>query len=408
MILLIGFYEDADVCRRGDFLECLRRNIDNLRITEIHVFVEEPGGADRLVAAYPLLAAPKVCLTAHGRRVTYRDLFAYANARLSGRCVAVANADIYFDESLALLDGYDLAGRLLCLSRWDVQPDGSARFFDHAGSQDAWIFQVPIREFSCEFPLGVPNCDQRLAWEADRAGLVLSNPSRSLRPLHYHLSHVRRYGERQWLPGPTRFVPAVFLDTPHPSARGPAPEVPCAGVAFRESMGYTVERLRPGVSSHNNSSRPFAAVPEPLWGLPFTQVVAYCVSPVEVEFLTPGKLYVLVGNDWDGHQPAVAWLSEAGFREALPFVASEGGIGFEVWSLVAEAGERFLIPTQVMLVADDLVKRVGEPFDAQMPAEGSRPLIDRLANPPERGPLKKDGTPDMRYRVNKEAANKPG
>ena len=35
------------------------------------------------------------------------------------------------------------------------------------------------------------------------------------------------------------------------------------------------------------------------------------------------------------------------------------GTVFEIWSLVAEAGERFVAPTQVMLVSDHLVKRAG-------------------------------------------------
>jgi hypothetical protein len=35
----------------------------------------------------------------------------------------------------------------------------------------------------------------------------------------------------------------------------------CASVAFREKMGYTISRLEPGVSSHNNDPRPFAAIP---------------------------------------------------------------------------------------------------------------------------------------------------
>ena len=122
-------------------------------------------------------------------------------------------------------------------------------------------------------------------------------------------------------------------------------------------MGYTITRLEDGVSSHNNDPRPFTVIPEPLKGLQFTQVVASVVSPIEVEFLTPGKLYVLVGNDWDGSYSAKAWLCQAGFREGLPLAETSRGNAFEVWSLVGEAGERFVLPTQVMLVADRLSRK---------------------------------------------------
>lgn len=186
MILLTGLYEDADLRRRSELLECLKRNVENDQLDEIHLFAEESLGVDKLLTAYPLLAAAKIGLIAQSRRVTYRDLFAYANDRLPGRRVIIANADIFFDHTLVRIGDDDLSGKLLCLSRWDVQPDGSACFFDHPASQDAWIFQAPIREFLCDFHLGVPGCDNRLAWEAEHAGLVLSNPSRSLRAYHLH------------------------------------------------------------------------------------------------------------------------------------------------------------------------------------------------------------------------------
>lgn len=41
MILLTGFYHDADSKRRGELLECLRRNVAVERLEEIHVFIED-------------------------------------------------------------------------------------------------------------------------------------------------------------------------------------------------------------------------------------------------------------------------------------------------------------------------------------------------------------------------------
>ena len=359
MILLTALYQDPDPARRGELLECLRRNLAAAELGEIHVFLEDAVIAAEL-QSHPEFNSARVRPVQQNRRVTYRKLFDYANSQLTGKRVIIANADIFFDETLALLDGHDLSGELLCLSRWDVQADGSATLFEHPGSQDAWIFRAPIRPFFCEFYLGLLGCDNRLAWEAQRSGLKLSNPGRSIKANHLHLSQVRHYTERQRLKGATETVPATVLETRYPSARGPAPAAACARVAFHETMGYTVERLALGVSSHNNSPRPFAAIPEPLAGLPFTQVVACSVSPVEVEFLTSGKLYVLVGNDWSGYHLNTEWLSHQGFREDLPLVETEVRTGFEIWSLVAEAGERFVVPTQVMLAASELVKTNGQ------------------------------------------------
>jgi hypothetical protein len=138
--------------------------------------------------------------------------------------------------------------------------------------------------------------------------------------------------------------------------RGLVPEAPCATVAFRETMGYTIARLEPGASSHNNDPRPFTVIPDPLAGKSFTQVVSCSVSPIEVEFLTAGKLYVLVGTDWDGYYPATSWLRKMGYKESLSTVETSRGTGFEVWSLFGQNGDTLVLPTQVMLVAEHLIQ----------------------------------------------------
>jgi hypothetical protein len=340
-VLLTPYYGDSDLARRNEFRECLRRNVANRLVDEVHVFVED--------GAHPDLADDKIHLVELGRRAVFSDLFAHANAQLPQRRVMIANADIYFDEGLARLDAVDLCNTLLCVSRWDVQPDGSVRFFEHGESQDAWIFDAPIHPFRADFPFGVPGGDNRLAWEAAAAGLTVHNPARSLRVYHLHLSRVRRYTEEDRLHGNVRSVPAEFL--------GPARDAPPACAAFVEEMGYAVETLEPGVSSHLNDERPFTSLPEVLRGLRFTQVVASHAAPVEVELLTRGKLFVLVGDDWDGYGPAREWLAEHGFDERLPRVETSADSGFEVWSLVGGEGERFVIPTQVMLAGKRLVRR---------------------------------------------------
>ncbi|HEY2031777.1 MAG TPA: hypothetical protein VGH20_21440 [Myxococcales bacterium] len=346
MIVLAGWYRDRTPARAAELLECVRRNCANPAVSEVHLCLEDGSRPDLIDA--------KLRLLEHGRRLTFRDAFAYANGALAGRRVALANADIYFDETLALLNGHDLRGKLLCLSRWDVQPDGSSKYFDFSASQDAWIFEAPLPQLSCDWHLGIPGCDNRIAHEAAQAGLRLWNPSRSIRAHHLHASAVRHYTESQRLSGPGAAVPGSYLGT---VPEGPTPAAPLAAVRFRESMGYTVARFAPGASSHNNDARPFQSVPEPLRGRPFTQVVAWRASPLEVEFRSGGKVYVLVGTDWNGYLPATEFLRAHGHREPLPDVWTGRGTSFEVWSLMGSAGERVSLPTQVMLVAAELRRR---------------------------------------------------
>jgi hypothetical protein len=362
MVLLVGLYLDSDPDRQREFLTCIERNVNNAAIAEVHVFVEHDIDRVQLVADWPQLASPKVRLNITGKRLTYRDLFVYANRELPRRRVVVANADIFFDHTLTRLADYDLTGCLVCLSRCDVLPDGSWRLFEFESSQDAWIFDTPLPDFECDFPLGVLGCDNRLAWEAAAAGLVLSNPSRSIRAHHLHVTGIRRYTEEQRLHGDTRGVPLATLESaslvPRKASKKPSRrKVTCAAVAFQESMGYTIDRLELGASSHNNEARPFTAIPTPLVGRHFTQVVSCAVSPVAIQFLSPGRVYVLAGTDWHGYYSAADWLTTTAKPEAMPLVETCDRPAFEVWSLVGKKGDRFVAPTQVMLVSDDLERR---------------------------------------------------
>lgn len=370
MILLTGFYHDPDPLRRDELLECLKRNAANELIDEVRVFVEDATAHETISSA---IDQSKVTVVPFGRRETFRDLFDYANQHAKpGDTVIVANADIYFDKTLARLDNYDLSGKLLCLSRWDVRADGSLEFFEHPFSQDAWIFKTPLPAINCDFYLGKPACDNRLAWEAEHAGLQVINPARSIRACHLHRSQVRRYNERERLRGEVKGVQAIALETPYPSERGTPPKLDCAVVAFSDRMGYTIAEFAVGVSSHNNEEFPIQNVPAQLSGLQFTQEVANVNSAFEIEFLSAGKLYVLVGNDWSGHEVAVDWLRRVGFREPIPFVKTTGDFGFEVWSLTGEKGDCHIIPGQVILAAQELVKRNPDEFKVRAERRRSR------------------------------------
>jgi hypothetical protein len=121
-------------------------------------------------------------------------------------------------------------------------------------------------------------------------------------------------------------------------------------------MGYTLALLEGGVSTHNNDPRPLVSVPSELAGLPFTQVVANHAEPVEIEFRTSGRLFVLAAPGWEGYGPAAEFLGDAGWRDSIEPLRTRDGTTFEVWSLYADAGERLQLPTQVMLAAAELVR----------------------------------------------------
>jgi len=150
----------------------------------------------------------KIHYTRPNDRARYGDFFAYANEHLLGERCILCNNDISFDESLDLLNGFDLSGHFICLTRWDLMRDNSLRFKQPArirrNSQDAWIFTTPLPIKMIQrgqYYMGRPGCDGMTSYLATISGLKIMNPSEAVRAKHLHLSRHRTYDTRHRMGG---------------------------------------------------------------------------------------------------------------------------------------------------------------------------------------------------------------
>lgn len=148
------------------------------------------------------------------RRWTFADLFRLAADRFSGHVCVIANSDISFDASLEAAGTFvEQPATLLALTRWDddIAPSmegridtATWRFFSQ--SQDAWIFRAgSLPAFNAEFQLGIPRCENRLAFEAARSGVVVCDPALSIIARHHHATNVRTWKPRDHYRGPLLF-----------------------------------------------------------------------------------------------------------------------------------------------------------------------------------------------------------
>jgi hypothetical protein len=202
--ILTEWYIDTSEARQAEYVEALRLNCENPHVEAVWLCGTPPA-----LAVAP--THPKIVLWNGGGRMTFKAFFDLASDELAAKLCAVMNADCYLDETAVLLDEINMQGRALCLTRWDVLPGGELRFVDNAGSQDAWIFLPPVR-LTAPFFLGIAACDKRVAWLLKRqAGLVLGNPSLSLRVCHLHASAKRNYDPRKRLPAPHLCVQPTLL-----------------------------------------------------------------------------------------------------------------------------------------------------------------------------------------------------
>ena len=144
-------------------------------------------------------------ITAPIYRPTFTELFELCKPDALN---VIANSDIYFDATLPA----SLAPRIVdAISRWDRAGDAVVPYHKR-DSQDAWIvYGRP--DITADFTMGVPGCDNRLAWILQQAGYQVINPCRSIRAIHLHESEERTYtrGTLERIPPPYLRVDPCFL-----------------------------------------------------------------------------------------------------------------------------------------------------------------------------------------------------
>ncbi len=198
--LFTTWYAESVFQRHREYLMCMDRNRSCSALAAIHVF-DESGS---------LTASENLQPRSLTRRPTYQDFFKWIDEVAGpGDFSIIANTDICFDDSIRLLERLDWSGRLaLAISRWDVGEDGRAQLFDRGDSQDCWIFRGPVTGVEGNFPLGVYDCDNKIAWELQQAGYRVLNPALSLRTYHHHQCGYRSYEQK---PAPDYGIRPPFL-----------------------------------------------------------------------------------------------------------------------------------------------------------------------------------------------------
>ncbi len=106
MHLVTQFYEPPWNHRAEEIRTCLVRNFENPHIFRIHLFDESAGLAPQELIDSQLrteLAEKLIHLPCTGRRLTFQQAVDYANQALGSEICVLANADVYFDDSLSEL-----------------------------------------------------------------------------------------------------------------------------------------------------------------------------------------------------------------------------------------------------------------------------------------------------------------
>jgi hypothetical protein len=189
--LFISLFKVESQARRDEIEYCLCQNILNKNIRKIVVFNE--GYVSERLTDHKVIVIP--CSS----RPTYQDIF---NAFEQDYINILSNCDIWFDGSLQRIHWLCLrSGDFLCLTRREF--NGNLYRYMYNDSQDVWIKKGKISNLErFDFYLGLPGCDNKIAFLMFCSGYRVLNPSKFINCHHVHMSNLRNYSVSDRLPLP--------------------------------------------------------------------------------------------------------------------------------------------------------------------------------------------------------------
>lgn len=137
-------------------------------------------------------------------RLTFKQMFELTQ-EYPNHINIIANSDIYFDETI-LAVRWMQPKDCYALSRWDYF-NGTAKLFNRKDSQDVWVFNGSVSPTIGDYYLGIPGCDNKIAWELKQLGFHVTNPSKSIHSIHLHNTQYRTYNQQtKRVPEPYHFI----------------------------------------------------------------------------------------------------------------------------------------------------------------------------------------------------------
>lgn len=208
--LFTTWYDCGNAERQKELDHCLRMNVESRLFDEIHLYVDDE-------TKLPEWTEQKVNLvTGVSGKPKYSDFILLINSVFltlpSDSTNIIANTDIIFDETIKLADNMP-DDTCYALSRWEMETFDTKLHYQvqvYGDSQDVWIFKGKIKPMEwTDFPIATRGCDNRIAHEIQKAGYKITNPSKSIKTWHLHISNVRDY-----IPAQGYAVPEPYLNVP--------------------------------------------------------------------------------------------------------------------------------------------------------------------------------------------------
>ena len=175
--------------RYDEYYYCLQKNIENNWIEKIIILFETK---DDIPEGYcDLYKNNKVrvikIIKENLRRISFNEIFRHANYYFKKRKIIVSNNDIYYDDTLQLVQYQTLEdnNEAVCLTRTNVFETGWEK---HSASQDTFIFVAPVPVPINDIYIGWISSDNLICGHFYNHSYNISNPTQFINAFHYHRS----------------------------------------------------------------------------------------------------------------------------------------------------------------------------------------------------------------------------
>ena len=169
------YWDCGNEDRNFEVITCINNNIKSNLFDKIFIFSENK--EERLLET-PIITS----------RITYQYVFDNCTEGINVFC----NSDIAFDETIKLTKNIK-NDEFYALTRYENNM--KLHKFDDAyegqDSQDVWIWKDACKIKNANFSLGLPGCDNKIAYFAVMNRYKVKNPSLSIKTHHKHLTNIR-------------------------------------------------------------------------------------------------------------------------------------------------------------------------------------------------------------------------
>jgi len=169
------YWDCGNEDRNFEVITCINKNITSNLFDKIFIFSENK--EERLLET-PIITS----------RITYQYVFDNCIEGINVFC----NSDIEFNETINLAENIK-NDEFYALTRYEdnMKLHKFDDPYEGQDSQDVWIWKDACKIKNANFTLGLPGCDNKIAYFAVMNTYKVKNPSQSIKTYHKHLTNIR-------------------------------------------------------------------------------------------------------------------------------------------------------------------------------------------------------------------------